>query len=831
MSDRNATKLLPQPSINTADRLVKIPSYPPARTNLDHALEYASWGWHVFPLRGWKDGPDGPVCDCSAATCKPGKHPRCGRDQHGGRPWGASDDPHILRELFTNPDDGIGLACGPSGIVGFDIDGAQGRESWAAIVGDRAVPETLESVTGREGGGQHIYFRATDIRMLNGAWSGIDVKGIGGMLVLPPTRHKSGSRYRYVNDHDIAELPDFLRNALAAKGLVGPKQYPAAEPFEGREATAAEQSSARGLLEHHTVIIGEREYPGPIYGPLNKASFECGKFVPHCISEDEVADALIDALRVMDPTDIHLAKNAGVIRNGLRDGQRKREWPRDRNVRLDAAPKAEVVLTHSDRVKTSADVLSLSRSAAAPGEVQNLLRAIGKGEPQACAYHEADPRRAALMIETANFIARRWPHVDVDHLDTLFAQSHCRDLTPHVREAVSTWSDPEPWRGKVVCAKEGGAPKSCTANAVIILREHGPVEGLFAHDRFAGETFFTRDAPWGTKRGTKVEDPDVTAAVAWLGETTRVSFEPHMLHGAIESVARDNGYDPLTDYLDGLAWDGVPRVDSWLTRYAGAESTPFVRAAGRAWLISAVARAYLPGCKADHVLILEGKQGIGKSSLLQALTGEAWFTDKLGNLDGKEAAENLQSKWIVEIAELAALRGRESTATKSFLSRCSDRYRQSYGRVSADRPRRCVFAGSTNDHEYLEDGTGGRRYWPVACGECDVVGIARDRDQIWAEVVSLFRAGEQWWLTPEIEKRAREAQAERDVADPWEGVLADALATRTEPLSMSDALTLVGVPMAQQGVGGSRRAGAVLRRLGWEKTRTPGARTKLWVRA
>jgi predicted P-loop ATPase len=211
---------------------------------------------------------------------------------------------------------------------------------------------------------------------------------------------------------------------------------------------------------------------------------------------------------------------------------------------------------------------------------------------------------------------------------------------------------------------------------------------------------------------------------------------------AVQSVAYEQRFHPILRWLEGLQWDGTPRLDKWLSAYLGTPNTPLTRAIGRKFLISAVARVYKPGCKVDHMLIPEGKQGAQKSKALRALVGDDWFTDQLSDLGTKDASQDLRGTWVIELSELAAMQGREIERVKGYVSRQIDRYRPSYGRRAIDVPRQCVFIGTTNDDEYLPDSTGNRRFWPITCTTIDVDAIAHDRAQLWAEAVAAYHAGE-----------------------------------------------------------------------------------------
>ena len=202
---------------------------------------------------------------------------------------------------------------------------------------------------------------------------------------------------------------------------------------------------------------------------------------------------------------------------------------------------------------------------------------------------------------------------------------------------------------------------------------------------------------------------------------------------AIHLVAYRNVRNSLQDWLNALQWDGVDRLDTWLARYCGAEVNEYTTDVGKCWLIAAVARAYEPGTKFDHMLVLEGPQGIGKSSIFEILAGG--YFGELNKFDGKEPAEKLAGRWVIEVGELAGLRKSDVETVKSFLTCRVDRYRPAYGRYVIDVPRTCVFGGTTNADQYLNDATGNRRFWPVPCGQVDLQLLREERDLLLAEAV------------------------------------------------------------------------------------------------
>jgi predicted P-loop ATPase len=288
---------------------------------------------------------------------------------------------------------------------------------------------------------------------------------------------------------------------------------------------------------------------------------------------------------------------------------------------------------------------------------------------------------------------------------------------------------------------------------------------------------------------------------------------------AVQTAARDRPFHPVKTYLHGLQWDGIARVDGWLSSYLGSEETEYSRAVGSRWLISAVARIFRAGAKADCCLILEGPQGIRKSTALRTLAGE-YFTDELADLGSKDAAMQTRGVWIIELSELDSLSHSEVARIKAFMSRTTDRFRPPYGMRLVESPRQCVFAGTVNHSTYLRDETGGRRFWPIACGRIDVDALARDRDQLWAEAKVRFEAGAVWWLeTAELVQMASDQQIDRYEGDPWEEVIGPWLESRVD-VSISEVLAkCLEKAQALWTQADKNRAARCLRALGWGRYR------------
>lgn len=332
--------------------------------------------------------------------------------------------------------------------------------------------------------------------------------------------------------------------------------------------------------------------------------------------------------------------------------------------------------------------------------------------------------------------------------------------------------------------------------------------------------------------GTLVEETDWVLVQAWFRPIAGVVFPERACGVGIDRAARRRRVHAVRDYLDTLTWDGTPRLETWLTMYLGVPQTVYTAAVSAATLIGAVARVRRPGCKVDTMLILEGGQGVGKSRALRALAvRDEFFDDSLPDLRDKDAMIHLRALWILEVAELDAFKGAENSRVKAFLSKQVDRFRPPFARTEITAPRSNVFIGTTNGTQYLQDATGARRFLPVRVGErIDVDGLARDRDQLWAEAQVRYAAGAPWHLDATVEVEAREQQEERFLADPWEDLLRDKLeGPRGLEVTVLECLELLKVPAATlRGLEGKRVAG-ILTRLGYRKQRLGPRDDRRWV--
>ena len=402
------------------------------------------------------------------------------------------------------------------------------------------------------------------------------------------------------------------------------------------------------------------------------------------------------------------------------------------------------------------------------------------------------------------------------------------------------------WRERLALSRTGEV-RPTLANVVAILANDAAWVQRIRWDSltqtivFAGGPPFegVLAAPDDTPEGVRqIEDADLSRIRVWIAEHADYSgMEPALdtVFQAVQVVAKNSPFHQVRAYLEGLpAWDGTGRVGAF-ARMLSAEETSYHRMVCGWWLISAVARAWEPGCKVDTILILEGPQGQNKSSAAAALVPRReWFTDSELDMGADSAVEKLRGKWVIELPELSSTKRGDVDRIKAFVSSQSDTMRPKYGRLAQDFKRTCVFIGSVNPTgPYLNDASGARRFWPVRCGGViDRDAIARDRDQIWAEALSLYRAGARWWPDTVEEKELLAAEVQkRTVADTWEDKVSLFLDGRVE-VDMADVFTHLGIDHSDHNPASIKRLGQVLGVLGWEKTRvnTGGKRKTVWVR-
>lgn len=375
-----------------------------------------------------------------------------------------------------------------------------------------------------------------------------------------------------------------------------------------------------------------------------------------------------------------------------------------------------------------------------------------------------------------------------------------------------------PWKDRLQITATGGY-KPNLFNACCAFREAAEFRGRLSFDQFSMRTEVVGPLPWRNDNPRWWDNYDDTAATFWLQQQD-LNIGRQIVQQAIELVAWENRRHPVVDWLRNLKWDRQPRIDDWLTYYLGVTRTSYAQAVGRAFLVQAIARIMMPGCKADHVLILEGPQGVRKSTAVRTLAGP-WFTDELAEFGSKDAGLQMRGVWIIELPELDNFTRAEVSKIKAFISRTTDRFRPPYGDRIIEAPRECVFLGTVNEDEYLKDATGGRRFWPVRVGQSiDIEALARDREQLWAEALHAYESGEPWWLEDSsLKAAAHSEQTARHEDDPWLAIIARWVAEKGRTRFTADEI-LVDVLDKRKG-DISRldylRTAKVLKKLGFER--------------
>ena len=398
---------------------------------------------------------------------------------------------------------------------------------------------------------------------------------------------------------------------------------------------------------------------------------------------------------------------------------------------------------------------------------------------------------------------------------------HCSEGLEAVRRQVLAVVRPPAdggWRDLLHRTQTGGL-SSHMINVSLILGNDERWKGALGFNSFSSKTICLRTPPYGGKPG-EWADLDDMLTTEWLAQQYNLLVKSTSVLEAVSVTASKNTFHPVRDYLNGLTWDNQPRLESWLYLIMGVPITPYSMKVAKRWMIGAVARVMKPGSKVDNVLILEGGQGEGKSTALNILGGE-WFMDTPFTLGDKEAFQMIRGKWIVELGELDAFNKADSTKAKQFFSASSDTFRESYGRRTADVPRQCVFAGTTNQEEYLKDTTGNRRYWPVMCHKVELDALREIRDQLWAEAVFCYQAGDIWWVAKGEQEAFEEEQDARYTMDAWEHQILPFLEEHVgETVTSADILTdALKLDLGHWGKPEQMRVGHIMHRLGWRRER------------
>jgi predicted P-loop ATPase len=370
-----------------------------------------------------------------------------------------------------------------------------------------------------------------------------------------------------------------------------------------------------------------------------------------------------------------------------------------------------------------------------------------------------------------------------------------------------------------------GGPAANLFNVMAALRHAPEFADAFGFNAFTRRQILRRELPGvvpGTTPGVPREwrDQDTILLQNWLqGQGLRM-VTSRTVDDAVNETMHEKTYHPVRDWVESLHWDHVPRLDTWVSTYLGTPQDPYHAHVGRWWLMTMCRRVFEPGCRADYMPVLEGPQGLEKSSMLRTLAGQPeWFSDSLPDLGTKDASEHLEGRWLIEIAEMDKFDRAESALMKAFVSRTTERYRRAYGRRTQDEPRQCMFAGTVNHHSYLKDETGNRRYWPVASGQLDLAGLALVRDQLFAEAwTRAVSQNEQYWPDPLFEHLFMQPeQDQRLEADLWEPLVAEFLRSRAQALVGEVVVACTGGGSLHLNTTNRNRVSRIMETLRWRR--------------
>ena len=744
-------------------------------------------------------GPDGK-CSCGRAdsAVKPcverswGKHPILLRWQKL-----ATDDEQVLRDqhagLRVTPNVGVVLGPQSDGRYLVSVDDDDAARMAVLLEEHGPLPPTL---VGRSPRGAHLFFllppdtpleRVRNITGL-GDVPGVDVKAAGGQVVV--YGRNAGGAYEGLDlSVPIAELPAAWTLAILAK-IRPPADAHAFTPTTLREDGKSKRRFMkymdRAVASECALLARTGE------GQRNDRTFHSAMNL-FCLAISLHLPSTWGFIREqVELAAVASGLSAAEARTTVANAERTTlENNRSRNRMPLEAPRP-VVSTSSAHANGSAHAADANGSAAASSASSSSSSSSSSSPSSLDAFGEAGGEA--------------------------YGSGHASAA------AAEDWA--ERAASPVTLIEDAGAPAKIAENVARMLAMHPRGEPRL--------DVFKNRVVWPD--GAEVTDTDEMDVQGWLvaqrhGIRVRVGVDA--VHGGFQLAASRRPFHPVQDYLRGLVWDSRPRVETFGATYLGAVLTPYARAILRCFFVGAVARAMEPGCQLDTMLVLEGAQGVRKTSALRALASPAWFGNS--TIDFRKSPDKFQALdgvWIYELAEFDKhARATDAGMVKDYVSSRVDRYRPSYARNTVTRPRSVAFTGSTNAATYLSDETGGRRFHCLPCADVDLAGVERDRDQIWAEATRLYFDGAPWWLSGELAQVAADEVEARYQTDPWEGEMPRILLGRDE-VTTGAVLTSLGVELAKQTRGEVMRVAASLARMGWvrQRRRFDGARYWVFVR-
>jgi hypothetical protein len=761
---------------------------------IDAALLYAKRGWTVFPA------PVGTKKSHIAAA------------QRGGPRWGATSDHDTLCRYWTQfPKANVAIVTGQvSGIFVIDVDtdaghGVDGFASLAALPG--AMPETLTAQS--PSGSKHFYFNWPDTGTIRNSVGkigpGLDVRGDGGMVIAPPSVKPDGGVYIWNNSAPIADAPAWLLEMVCNTDTPqtdAPRRATPPALGEVEELLTYIDPDKGGYREWQSILSAIHDASGGSDDGMDLADKWSERGANH--NPGEVQDKWPTFTSGkgggsgMGTIGYH-AKQAGADVAGIGARHRLLNMPGPSHVPAGMMPTA-------------------------PGQGMPSAPRADSVVDLICAKIQENPHESVHTV--ADEVARLKP---VDR-ETVF--DYCKDqgvkikMQIAVKEAVADSRKAAMELRGLIADKNGGPVPNMTNIKRVLCTEEG-WRGTFAKSLFD-------EAVWVRLPDTRqLTDDDVLKVMEVMQSDLFPSIGVETVRHGVQAAAAGNTFHPVREYLESLQWDGTPRAGTLFTTYfpCASEDPQYLRAVGEKFLIGAVARVMQPGCKVDTMPVIAGSQGQKKSSGLAALVGDQWYGNDMPDMTQKDAKEWLRGKWMAEIGELSAMRGKDIEHVKNFLSTTSDSYRKSYGHVTQTYPRQTVFAGTVNGNEYLSDETGNRRFWPLQMIEgalVDVEGLARDRGLLWAEALHMYYSGTAWWFDEGESATLSAQQAAARSVDIDETRVVEWLRGQEGPVTAGGvALTLFADAPGNKSL--SMRVARYLQAAGWRPVRRVSG-TKQWDR-
>lgn len=785
---------------------------PTAETTLsDAAVAYASHGFRVHLVFGMR--PDGR-CQCGKVKCRypdnksAGKHPI----DNAWQKKTTSDVDAVRDARSKRPNANVGIALGGDArLVAVDIDGDKGRASWALIEqkSGRAAPSTLTQRTGRpDGGEQRIYSLAKrhDLKRLGNRagfrYPGIDTRVDNGQIVVAPSVHGSGKRYEWILPAaPIAEMPDWLFDALvelppAAKPAAPSRAFGVTpvtglDPYLARVlenaardvATCSEGGRNQLLFAKSCTVfeyfIGENLDHLPAWRVMNDAGLGCG------LPAGEVSSVLSKAWRQAQKAPPRkIPPRTTTTERTKHEGQSGRDGEKDHTRDSSGADRVD-----GEREGVSGD--DQSGAAGNAGSDSAARESAGLGPDP------GDARPSAANLDQGESHDRA--HVGAGGL-TSYPQN---------------WEEPSAraWEDGLARTAEG-AIKNTFGNVLKILR-HAP--------QFKGRWSYNEMRITPCLDGQPLKDSDVAKVRELVEDEYGIAPAKETTTDAIMGIASERSFHPVQKYLRELTWNGEKRIERIIADIFGGDGDDALsQRMMRAWFVSAVARGLKPGCKVDTSLVLYGEQGFRKSTFFETLGGE-WYSNSYVDVRDKDGVLQVHAGWIYEWPEIERITTKRDAAdVKAFLTIARDNVRPPYGRGVVNQARSGVIVGTTNK-TFLDDETGSRRFHPITIHRrldgAQLELLTAWRDQLWAEAVAAFEAGETWWLT-EDEERARAAVAvDHMVEDAWTEIIASYVSrpgrVMTEVTTLEILRSAICIPIDRIDRGQEARAGKALRAMGW----------------